>query len=101
MRCSISLTTYYHDGLPLPLPLPLVFLAAVFALVDAFLFLANAARPATVLVVSGIGRSTSWLDRIKVGSSREALEVVTVNSLKFPVIENKANEDFMLEIRQQ
>ena len=61
MRCSISLTTYYHDGLPLPLPLPLVFLAAVFALVDAFLF---------ALVVSGIGRSTSWLDRIKVGSGR-------------------------------
>ena len=70
MRSSISLTTYYHNGLPLPLPLPLVFLAAVFALVDAFLFLANAAWPATVLVVSGIGRSTSWLDRIKVGSGR-------------------------------
>ena len=47
-----------------------LFLAAVLALVDAFLFLANATWPATVLVVSGIGRSTSWLDRIKVGSGR-------------------------------
>jgi len=47
-----------------------VFLEDDFAIVDAFLFLANAARPATVLVVSGIGCSTSWLDRIKVGSGR-------------------------------
>ena len=68
MRSSISLTTYYHDVLPLPLPL--VFLEDVFALVDAFLFLANAARPTTVLVFSGIGISTSWLDRIKAGSGR-------------------------------
>jgi len=66
MRSTISLTTYYHDVLPLPL----VFLEDVFALVDAFLFLANAARPATVLVFSGIGLSTSWLDRIKAGSGR-------------------------------
>ena len=71
MRSSISLTTYYHDGLPLPLVDAFLFLAAVLALVDAFLFLANAARPATVLVVSGIGHSTSWLDRIKVESSRD------------------------------
>ena len=63
MRSSISLTTYYHDVFPLPLPL--VFLEEVLALVDAFLFLANAARPAIVLVFNGIGLSTSWLDRIK------------------------------------
>ena len=68
VRSRISLTTYYHDVLPLPLPL--VFLEEVLALVDAFLFLANAARPATVLVFSGIGLSTSWLDRIKAGFGR-------------------------------
>jgi len=47
-----------------------VFLEDVFALVDAFLFLANAARPVTVLVLSGVGLCTGWLGRMKVGSGR-------------------------------
>jgi len=49
-----------------------VFLEDVFplALVDGFLFLANAALPAMVLVFSGVGLCTGWLDRIKAGSGR-------------------------------
>jgi hypothetical protein len=38
--------------------------------VDAFLFLANAALPAAVLVFSGVGLCTAWLDMMKVGSGR-------------------------------
>ena len=48
---------FLEDVLPLPL-------------VDDFLFLANAALPATVLVFNGVGLCTSWLDRIKAGSGR-------------------------------
>jgi hypothetical protein len=47
-----------------------VFVDDVFWLVDAFLFLANAALPATVLVLSGVGLCTSWLDRMKAASGR-------------------------------
>jgi hypothetical protein len=48
-----------------------VFLACFpLAPVPSFLFLANAALPALVLVLSGIGLWTGWLDRMKDGSGR-------------------------------
>ena len=65
--CTLAFTNYTLSGCPSSstcdalledafvfLVDAFVFLEDDFAIVDAFLFLANAARPATVLVVSGV-----------------------------------------------